>query len=356
MADESKTEQPTSHRLSEARKKGQVFKSQEFTFAISVMAFLLFLHSTARNMILSFVSITREACGHLDVMSQGVQPVLVKYGFFGLKIAAPFLVLSLLVIVLANLSQIGFLFNTSSLAPKLDKLNPIEGFKRIYSRRGLFEMAKNVTKIVIVYVISAAYIKKLLATPLYPFNAPLMLSMSYYAEIIYTLCLRIALIFLVLGVVDYLYQRHEYYENMKMTKQEIKEEYKMLEGDPFLKQRQFAVRSKLARSRMMEGVKKARVVVTNPTHIACALQYDDSVGTPVLVAKGQGFVAKNIAKKAREHKIPVIENKPVAWALYNNVEIDEEIPGDLYATVAEVIIFVMQLEEDKPTGNDSGGV
>jgi len=355
MADESKTEQPTSHRLSEARKKGQVFKSQEFTFAISVMAFLLFLHSTSKNMLYSFVSLTKDVCGHLDMLKMGAQPVLLKYGFIALKIAAPFLVLSLLAIIIANLAQIGFMFNTSSLQPKLSKLNPLEGFKRIYSRRALFELAKNSTKIIIVYVISAGYMKKLLSSPLYPFNAPLMQSMSYYAQIIYTLSLRIALIFLVLGVVDYLYQRHEYFENMKMTKHEIKEEYKMLEGDPFLKQRQSAVRMKYARARMMEGVKKARVVITNPTHIACALKYDESVGTPVLVAKGQGFVAKNITKTAREHKVPVLENKPVAWALYNNVEVDQEIPGSLYATVAEVIIFVMQMEEEKSSRKDSGG-
>ncbi len=355
MADESKTEQPTSHRLSEARKKGQVFKSQEFSFAISVMAFLLFLHSTAKSMIYSFVSLTQNTCGHLDILKQGVEPVLAHYGFLGISIVAPFLLVALLVIIIANLSQVGFLFNTAAISPKLEKLNPLEGFKRIYSRRGIFELAKNASKIVIVYVISADYIKKLMSQALYPFNAPLIQTVSYYAQIIYTLSLRIGIIFLLLGIVDFIYQRREYYENLKMTKHEIKEEYKMLEGDPFLKQRQFTVRAKFAKARMMEGVKKARVVITNPTHIACALQYDESVGTPILVAKGQGFVAENIARIARDHGIPVLENRPVAWELYRNVEIDQEIPGSLYATVAEVIIFVMQMEEEKSMDRNSGG-
>jgi flagellar biosynthetic protein FlhB len=153
--------------------------------------------------------------------------------------------------------------------------------------------------------------------------------------------------FCVLGVLDYLYQRHEYYRNMRMTRQEVKDEYKQLEGDPFLKQRQHVVRVKMLRTRMMENVKKARVVITNPTHLACALSYDQGMEAPRLVAKGKDLIAQSIVRVAREHDVPVVENREVARALYAGVEIEELVPPRLYAAVAEVILFVMQLESEE---------
>jgi flagellar biosynthetic protein FlhB len=179
------------------------------------------------------------------------------------------------------------------------------------------------------------------------FNEPLLSSFHSYAHSVYTLGIRIGLFFFILAIFDYMYQRYEYHQNMRMSKHELKQEYKELEGDPFLKQRQQQIRQKLSRSRMMENVKKAKVVITNPTHFACALMYNEELEAPRLVAKGKNLIAKNIIKVAKEHNIPVVENKTLARSLYAHVEIEEIIPPQLYAAVAEVILFVMQLEEEE---------
>jgi flagellar biosynthesis protein FlhB len=345
MAAEEKTEQPSSHKMAEARKKGQAFKSQELTFSVSIIVFLLVLHSCAGGMFKSFLTLTGHSLSRLEIGELGIFNELQGYAFTMLKIMAPVIITCFAAAILANIFQVGFMFSTQSLLPSLGKLNPLEGFKRIYSRRGIFELAKNSVKVILTFIIVADFIKSRFLDAALCLHQSVRVSFFSQAGSVYTLGMRIGLLFLLLALFDYLYQRREFMENMKMTKQEVKEEYKQLEGDPFLKGRQREIRAKYARARMMEGVKKARVIITNPTHVACALKYDDAMETPMLVAKGQDFVAHNIVKIAREHGVHVMENKPLAWAIYKEVEIDHAIPPSLYPMVAEVIFFIMQLEE-----------
>jgi flagellar biosynthetic protein FlhB len=262
-------------------------------------------------------------------------------------LVAPYLACCILAVLAVNVVQSGFVFSPGALRLHGDRLNPIEGFKRIYSRRSLFEIVKNLAKVVVAGVIIWFFIRdEFLHSRAYMHGNPAS-SFGHFSGCIMSLLRRMTVAFCVLGVLDYLYQRHEYYRNMRMTRQEVKDEYKQLEGDPFLKQRQHVVRVKMLRTRMMENVKKARVVITNPTHLACALSYDQGMEAPRLVAKGKDLIAQSIVRVAREHDVPVVENREVARALYAGVEIEELVPPRLYAAVAEVILFVMQLESEE---------
>ncbi len=347
MSSEEKTEQPSHHKMAEARKKGQVFKSQEITFALALLVFFAVLKATAGAMFSQFILVTKDSLSNLDIMRLGMPTILAKYGLITLKIMGPLVICAFLVIVLGNMAQVGFIFTTQPLSLNLSKLNPIEGFKRIFSKRAPFELAKNSVKIVLTFWIASDFIQKTFFQGTVILSMSLKMAFFYYAKTVYVLGMRVALLFFVLALFDYLYQRYEFFENMKMTKQEVKEEGKQQEGDPFIKGKQREKRMKLSRARMMEGVKKAKVVITNPTHIACALRYEDEMDAPMLVAKGQHLIAKKIVEVAREHNVPVIENKPVAWSIYNNVDIEEYIPAPLYPVVAEVIFYVLKLDEER---------
>lgn len=345
MSDEFKTEEPTAHRLTQARQKGQVFKSQELIFALMLLTVFSILKSTSMTFYNQFISLTETTILKWDIYKFGVMPVITQYSFIMLKLIAPILASCFLIAVIANVAQIGFLLTAHPLEPNWSKMNPIEGFKKLYSNRAWFELAKNSIKIILTFIIVVAYINKSFIQISHFFHQSLKFSFFTTAKIIYTLGMRIAVLFLILSVFDFIYQRYMYYQNLRMTKQEVKEESKQMEGDPIVKGKQKEIRLRRARKWMMEAVKKARVVITNPTHIACALVYDDGMEAPKLVAKGQNFIAENIVKVAKENKVPIMENKPVAWALFKNVDIDEFVPSKLYPIVAEVIFFVMQLEE-----------
>jgi flagellar biosynthetic protein FlhB len=242
-----------------------------------------------------------------------------------------------------NYAQVGFLLSTDSLSPKLENLNPIQGFKKIFSRKALFELAKALFKIILVGAVTYGFIRSRLDSFLsFVYTTPAGLFAGFSREI-YNLTLRVGVIFISLAVLDYLYQRYEFMKSMRMTKQEVKEEFKQLEGDPLIKSKLREKQRSMAGRRMMQEVPKATVVVTNPTDIAVALKYSEGeTAAPKIVAKGAALIAARIREVAKEHGVPVVENKVVARFLYRHVEIGREIPMELYQAVAEILALVYE--------------
>lgn len=245
-----------------------------------------------------------------------------------------------------NYLQVGFLFTTDALQPQLNRLNPAEGFKRILSRRSLFELVKSLLKVTLVGAVALLFVRGNLETLLLVLYQDAGVVWETVRSLSLQLSLRIAGAFLVLALLDYLYQRYEHNQNLKMTRQEVKEEFKQTEGDPQLRARLRERRRQMATQRMMQDVPKATVVITNPTELAVALRYTDGKDSaPVVVAKGAALMAKRIRETAAGHGVPVVENKPVARLLYEQVDVGQEIPVDLYQAVAEILALVYRLRD-----------
>jgi flagellar biosynthetic protein FlhB len=264
--------------------------------------------------------------------------------FIAVKIGLPILLTALFTGLIFSYIQVGFLFSVDPLKPKL--INPIEGFKKMFSIKSLVELSKSILKSLILIIYSIFYLKgKVVA---------LVNSLEYSVDnfiivswdIIFNLVTRIALMLIVLAVLDYMYKIWQHNKDLKMTKKEIKDEYKESEGDPLLKSKIRQKQRELSASRMMQEVPDADVVITNPTHYANAIKYDSESGNaPKVVAKGRDLIANNIKKIAKENNIPIVENKPLAREIYKVVDIGDEIPNDLYHAVAEVLAYVYELNK-----------
>ncbi len=262
------------------------------------------------------------------------------------------LILALLVVgsmglgVLIGAMQTKFLVAPKAVKLDFGRINPIQGFKRLFSLRSLFELIKALLKVVVVGLVGYFTLKgKLDELLLYPMMSPIE-SAAHLSKLIVDVMIKTGIALLALAVFDYFYQKWEYERNLMMTKQEVKEEMKDIEGNPEVKRRQRQMMMEILRSRMMQEVPKATVVITNPDHVAVALKYErEEDEAPILVAKGKNQIAEAIKKVAREYNIPIVRNPPLAWELYNNVEIGELIPPDLYRAVAEVLVYVYSLKE-----------
>jgi flagellar biosynthetic protein FlhB len=246
--------------------------------------------------------------------------------------------------VASNLAQVGFLLTLTPLKPDFSRVNPLEGFKRLFSRRSLVELVKSLAKLTIIgfviYRVLSGRVEMLMALPLIPWPASIFLVMGA----VFDAGIWAAAVLLGLALVDYGYQRFAFEQQIRMSREEIKEEFKQTEGNPVIRQRVRQLQRAVAQRRMMQAVPKADVVITNPTHYAVALQYDaKSMRAPRVVAKGQDLIAQQIRRIAQEHDVPLMENKPLAQALYKACEVGAEIPGDLYAAVAELLAFVYRL-------------
>jgi flagellar biosynthetic protein FlhB len=346
-----KTEQPTPPRLREARRKGQVVKSTELSSAINLLAaallFILFgdtLFLWLREMMALFLS------DYLlfTVSAVNVAPLILQTGISFFKIMGLIFTTVLAAGLIINYAQVGFVLSTEKLSPSFEKLNPAEGIKRILSRRALFELVKSLLKICLVgaavYVFFSSRFEDFLT---YMLLSPISFYEIFSRDII-NLSLRVAVIFILLAVLDYIYQRQENFKNLRMTRQEVKEEFKQMEGDPLIKSKLREKQRTMANQRMMQDVPTATVVITNPTEIAVALKYGaEKNPVPVVVAKGAGLVAARIREKAKENKVPVIENKPVARMLFAQVEIGQVIPVELYQSVAEILALVYQINKER---------
>jgi len=344
----SKTEDPTAKRLSDAREKGQVAISQDFKHWIMLLAgtALVGLFGPAiavdvRDAVMPFMERPHAFPVDRDELFSTFAGVLLA-AF--LALALP--VLMLIVAGLASgLLQNGFIFTTTPIEPKLSKLSPIKGFKRIFSTNAPVELAKSVLKM---GIIGAVLVAVLLPQLVRPDVFTAMSIEALMAEIFRLALLLLAIVLAlqaVVAVVDWAYQRWNHNKQLRMTKTEVKDEYKQLEGDPQVKARIRSLRMERARRRMMQAVPTADVVVTNPTHYAVALKYEPGeMAAPRLVAKGTDLVALRIREIAEENGVPIVENPPVARALHASVEIDQEIPPDQYRAVAEIISYVFRLK------------
>ncbi|MDI6703092.1 MAG: flagellar biosynthesis protein FlhB [bacterium] len=350
--DEGRTEDPTSRKISKARQKGQVAKSAEIS-QISTTLVCLFLLSLLGSYYLTelyrFIYTTISNIHAIDFTPGNISMIMVNTILLFLKITLPIMVTAVVVAIVTNMIQVGFMFTMEPLKPDLSKLKPSMSkiFNRLLiSKKTLFEFAKSIAKLaIIVYIayrfIKARYLDLLLLIEMHPLS-----SFFLVAKIAYQLAMVILLLLIIIAICDYFYQKREWKESLKMTKQEVKDEYKMLEGDPLIKSRIRERQREAARRRMMQEIPKADVVITNPTHIAVAIRYvAEYMAAPVVVAKGEGFVARRIVEIAEKAGIPVVENKPLAEALYRSTEVGEEIPEELYRAVAEVLSYVYRMRE-----------
>lgn len=353
FADEEKTEEATPKKKREAREKGQVPKSAELSTVCTLLVGFLALNGFSTGFITRLYEFIRYSFS-MRVLNSNLTDLAVHNIFttsllFILTCFLPIGIFVLLGGVAVNLLQTGWLFTTETLKFKFDKLNPIAGFKRIFSPRSLVQLVKSVFKLVIVaWVIIGTYRKQALPLAELSLLTPSLQAAARIWQIIIKMIIRICLILLVLAIFDYMYQRYEYRRSLRMTKKEVKEEFKQTEGDPQVKSRIKQKQRQLAMRRMMQQVPKADVVITNPTHLAIALLYDEEKMTaPQVLAKGEGFIANKIKELAQENQIPVVENKPLARMLYKTVEIGDFIPPNLYQAVAEVLAFVYNLRKKR---------
>jgi flagellar biosynthetic protein FlhB len=265
--------------------------------------------------------------------------IIVKW----LLIVWPFFLFGFAIAFLVNVVQVGWEFSAKPMQPKLSKMNPINGFKRIFSKDSLFELVKSIVKVGVIIYIAYSSLRDQANDIYILYDLDLNRAVALVGNLIINVGLKISFVYLIVALVDYIYQKHKFNEDMKMTKQEVKDEYKNTEGDPQIKGRQRRKMQEVSQKRMMQDVPKADVVITNPTHLAVALQYDASTSpAPVVLAKGEDFLAQKIKDIARENHIEIVENKPLARMLYHNVDVGAQIPPELYQAVAEVLAAVYQ--------------
>lgn len=344
-----KTEDPTSKKLSDARKEGKVAKSKEIVNGVSLLGFFIALRVFLSFAGIRIVEIFRWIYTLFpDIVNmKGGLTVQAFTGIFRsllgktLIILLPFLVIGFSADFVTNLVQVGWKPTMKPLEPKLSKFNPISGFKRIFSKQSIVNLLFAIAKILLVFYIAYTSIKGQAKTLFLLYDISLNAALSLIFQIIVDTGIRISVVYIVLGLVDYGYQRYKFKDDMKMTKQEVKDEYKNTEGDPQIKGKQRQRMMESSQRRMMKNVPQADVVITNPTHIAVAILYDNTKDdAPRVVAKGEDYLAKKIKDVAKESNVPIVENKPLARALYATVEIDETIPPELYQAVAEILAVV----------------
>lgn len=351
--DESqKTEEPTRKRLEEAQERGQVASSREATHFMLLLAFTFVagwmgpsLMGRTQSSLAKFI----ERPDSIPVGEQGLGAVLIDAILSaGGILFIPF-VLFIAAIFASSLLQNNFVFSIEPIIPKLEKISLSKGFSRLFSVRSLVEFAKSIFKLVVTGFVAWLAVKPFLPQIEKLPQSTITGTLAYLSATAQRMLIGICIVMFFLALMDYIYQRFQFIRSLRMTKQEIKEEYRQQEGDPHVKQRLRQIRMERARKRMMAAVPTADVIVTNPTHYSIALKYDaDTMRAPRVVAKGLDNIALRIREIARDHDIPLIENPPLAQALYATVEIDQEIPTEHYKAVAEIISYVYRLKGRLP--------
>ena len=345
-----KTEPATAKKLQEAREEGKVARSKELTIAFDLMALFLilklFMSMFFDRFLETFVliynripTIVNDSIG--GVSFNGIVYVIKESMKKILLILAPVFAIAVLVSFVLSVAQVKWKPTTKPMKPKLDKLNPINGFKKMFSMESLFELVKSIVKIILICIVAYTNIKKYAGDLFILYDIPMKQAISLVGQVIIDTGIKIAAAYMVIGFADYAYNKYKFNKEMRMTKQEVKEEFKMTEGSPEVKGRQRQIMRQASQRRMMQDVPKADVIITNPTHISVALSYDTEVAkAPVVLAKGEDYLALKIREVAKEHSIEIVENKALARMLYANVDIGQEIPPELYQAVAEVLASI----------------
>lgn len=346
---QEKTEPATPRRRQEARRKGEVAKSQELNSLLILLSGLLFLRFFGPGIFQGLSQISRYLWRNASTFPVTLSEIPIHFSR-GIVQVSQFLlpvVLGIMLIAIAtNLMQVGFVFTTSSLAPDLNRINPVKGISNLFSKRALIRLLFSMLKIFIIGYIAYATVRAQLPQLFSLTGKSMEQIFLSLANLIYQLGLRCVLGLVPLVVLDYIFQRWEHNQKLRMTRQEVREELKQTEGSPLLKSRIRSLQRQLAKQRMMQEVPQANVVITNPTQIAVALKYErEKMNAPVLVAKGARLIAERIKELARMHGIPLVENRWLAQALYKSVEMGEEVPIKFYQAIAEVLAYVYRLKK-----------
>jgi flagellar biosynthetic protein FlhB len=344
---ESKTEEPTGKRLADARNKGQVATSREVSTALLLLAAVgLFyfqgqaLWDALKVKMRFFLSVPIQD----DLTAPAFQVIMRDVMLDTMLDLAPFFAFFLIVAVISSLLQHGWLFTLEPLRPKLSKINPLQGFKRLFSLRSVVELFKSILKMSVVGLAVYWGIKDSINQVVGLMNTSVEYIILFMASDAMGVLWRVALAFVVLAVLDFVYQHYEFMQGLRMTKQEVKDEMKQMEGDPQVKGRIRQLQREMAQRRMMDEVPRADVVITNPTQYAVALKYvSGQMNAPKVVAKGRGPIAARIREIAQEHGIPLVENPPLARTLYHDVELEHPIPPELFKAVAEILAYVFRI-------------
>ncbi|MBQ9767903.1 MAG: flagellar biosynthesis protein FlhB [Lachnospiraceae bacterium] len=346
-----KTEEATPKKLSDARKEGQVARSQELSTAVMLLAFFVVIKVFVGYIGTRFLGCFKEAYQVIDVYAidefgPAMAAAFLRDGLVEiLIICLPILAVAVVVAFTVTIAQVKWQVTTKPLQPKLSKFNPINGFKRIFSKEKLFELIKDVVKIVLIFYVAYSDLEEAAGAVVSLYDFSLEQAIVYVGDFVIDLGIKISAIYLIIGFADYIYQKLKFKKDLMMSKQEVKDEYKQQEGDPQVKGRIKSKMREASQRRMMQKLPEADVVITNPTHFACAIKYDKEVSeAPILIAKGADYVAQKIKDAAKEYNIPIVENKPLARMLYYNVDLDSEIPRELYQMTAEVLAYVYKLK------------
>ncbi|PXW92515.1 flagellar biosynthetic protein FlhB [Streptohalobacillus salinus] len=343
-----KTEKATPKKREDTRKKGQVAKSQDVNTAITLffmfMGFMLLGPYWKMRLTGMFSKVFSEYTLWTLNYDQ-IHTIFVEVVFYVGITVAPILGVAMISAIASNLIQVGFLFTSEPLQFKLDKINPIAGLKRLFSPRALVELVKSLLKITVVATVTFSILWMNKDDMMMLAHGNLDAALSFYGNTTVTIGIAAAIALLIVSLVDFTYQRFDYEKNIRMSKQDIKDEYKNIEGDPLIKSKMKEKQRQMAMQRMMNEVPEADVIITNPTHYAIAVKYDEAKSSaPYVVAKGVDYVALKIRDIAKHNNVMIVENRPLARALYAEVEINQEINEDFYQAVAEVLAYVYKVE------------
>lgn len=349
MPDESgeKTELPTARKLQEARESGQVAKSSDLSAAVGLIGSLVLLQVFGAKIFTGLGEIMRRSLmldrvvlSARDSLRETVHIILSDL----FMMLTPYMLFLCVVAVAVNIAQTGFMASTKSIVPSFSKVSPLQGIKRLFSMKTTVRFLMSLLKVGVIGYIAydtiSDYISDMLGLTLVNYTGIISVS----AEMMLVLGFKMCFVLLFLAVIDFSFQKYQLTQDLMMTKEEVKEEMKKMEGDPLMKQRRRNIAREMAMKRMSQAVPSADVIITNPTHLAIALKYDqDNMNAPKVVAKGAGFMAARIREIANEHGIPMVERKPLARSLYKACEVGDFVPEDLYKAVAEVLAYVFEL-------------
>lgn len=342
----SKTEKATPKKRRDQRKEGNVFQSKDVVTVATMFGsfFILrmmfpFIYESLRAFMVYFIDIS-------GTQSDVDKSMAMLFATTAAKTMLPLLLATIVLAVIATGAQTRFLVTGKNLRPKFNRLSPLQGIKKIFSMQNAVELIKSILKVIILASVTYFMMKDDIAQAMRTMDMDLTVSAVYMLQLTMNLIIRISMVFLVIAGLDFMYQWWEYERKLKMTKQEVKEEYKQTEGNPQIKGRIRNIQQQRARARMMQAVPQADVVIRNPTHFAVALKYDiDHDSAPIVLAKGQDELALRIVHVAEENAVAVIENKPLARGLYSSTQLNQEIPPEYYGAVAEVLVYVYKMNK-----------
>ena len=346
-----KTEEATTKKLQDARKEGQVAQSKELITASALATLFIVLKTFVGYIGNSFIETFQRDYQNIDKITKDEFSIVTTQGIFNdtittiIMICLPVFITAVIVSFVVIIFQVKWKISGSLLRPKFSKINPISGFKKIMSKDKIVELIIELVKIAVIAYIAYSTLKNDWATLFNLYDINLDQAIILIGNIVINLGLRISIFFLIIGFADYIYQKMKFRKDMRMSKQEVKDEFKQSEGDPQVKGKIRAKMREVSQRRMMQALPQADVVITNPTHLAAAIKYDrEASEAPVLLAKGADILAQKIKDAAKELNIEIVENKPLARMLYYNVEVGAEIPPELYQMTAEVLAYVYGLK------------